>query len=100
MLKDLKKEADSLSLFLRNRAGAVGNLNDYDKELLRDSSRVIDELSDLVEELSKEHLEICDEYCTGDISVGIPPCRFYHLPDIDDDSHSCPGWCELKGEGT
>lgn len=98
MNEKLMSEASSLSLFLRNRAGATGELNDYDKELLRDSSRVIDNLSDLVKNLSKEHLATCDEYCTGDSSVGIPSCPFYQWPDIDDNGRrSIPGGCKLKG---
>lgn len=96
----LMDEANSLSLFLRNRAGAVGELNDYDKELLRDSSRVIDELSGLVKRLSEEYIEVCDGDCTGDISVGIPGCPFYWWPDIDDGGHAFPGGCELKGAET
>lgn len=96
----LMDEANSLSLFLRNRAVAVGELNDYDKDLLRDSSRVMDELSNLVKRLSEEYLQICDGDCVGDNSVGIPCCPFYKWPDIADDEHPCPGGCELKGERT
>lgn len=98
MKEKLMSEASSLSLFLRNRAGATGELNDYDKELLRDSSRVMDKLSGLVKWLSEEYMQTCEDFCLGDSSVGIPPCRFYQWPDTDDDGHACPGGCELKGE--
>ena len=37
--------ADELSLFLRNRAKAVGELNKYDRALLKDASRLIDDLT-------------------------------------------------------
>ena len=96
----IMKEADSFSLFLRNRADASGEINDYDKEMLRDSSRVMDELSRLVKRLSEEYLAICDGDCVGDDSVGIPCCPFYKWPDIADDEHPCPGGCELREEET
>lgn len=98
MTANLTREADSLSLFLRNRAGAVGELNKYDKKLLRDASKVIDDLASLTKKLSEEYLQICDGDCVGDSSVGVPCCPFYKWPDVDDDDHPCPGGCELKGE--
>ena len=43
---ELGSRADELSLFLRNRAGASGPINEYDKMLLRDASDLIDQLAD------------------------------------------------------
>lgn len=39
----------------------------------------------------KEFLEICGGDCAGDSSTGIPPCPFFHFPDVDSESQ-----CELK----
>lgn len=41
--------------------------------------------------VAKEYLEICGDDCAGDSSTGIPPCPFFHFPDVDSESQ-----CELK----
>lgn len=95
----ITKEAESLSKLLLCRADTASWLDAYDKKLLRDSGRVMDELSCLVKRISEEYLQICEEDCTGDSSAGIPSCPFYQWPDITDDGRAFPGGCELKGEG-
>lgn len=47
------------------------------------------------EEVAVQYLEICDEMCAGDRSVGIQPCPFYDFPDVDDDGEH-PGGCRLE----
>ncbi len=49
-----------------------------------------------VEEVAQAYLEICDNDCAGDRSVGIPNCEFYEEPDMDLDGHVCTGGCRLK----
>ena len=35
-------------------------------------------------------LQNCDEWCDGDSSVGVPPCRFFRESDTGE------SWCSLK----
>ncbi len=48
-----------------------------------------------LEEVAKEYLNICDEDCGGDDSVGIQSCPFYRFPDVVDGC-PVPGICKLK----
>ena len=96
MPQELISKADSLSLFLRNRADAGGKLNDYDTEMLLDASQTIDELTGVVQNLSEEYLQVCENECTGDGSVGIAACPFYQWPDADDNGKLIPGGCKLR----
>lgn len=41
--------------------------------------------------VAREYLEICGGDCAGDSSTGIPPCPFFHFPDVDTESK-----CELE----
>jgi len=40
------------------------------------------EAAEMLEKLAKEYLEICQNECVGDRSVGIPDCPFYK--DLDE----------------
>lgn len=48
-----------------------------------------------LEEVAKEYLNICDNDCCGDDTVGIPCCPFYCFPDVVE-GHCVPGICKLK----
>lgn len=48
-----------------------------------------------LEEVAKEYLNICDNDCCGDDSVGIPCCPFYCFPDVVE-GRRVPGICKLK----
>ena len=48
-----------------------------------------------LEKVAIEYLGICDEFCSGDSSVGIPACPFFDFPDFYD-GHPHPGGCKLK----
>ena len=54
-----------------------------------------EELS-ILKRLEKEYLEICDEDCAGDPSVGIQPCEFFQFEDMDDSGQKIESGCMLK----
>lgn len=43
-----------------------------------------------LEEVAKEYRKVCDEFCSGDMSVGIPSCPFYIDGDVDTDMRYIP----------
>ena len=49
-----------------------------------------------LDEVAQAYLDICNNDCIGDKSVGIPCCQFYEWPDLDDDEHPCHGKCRLN----
>lgn len=49
-----------------------------------------------VEELSNAYLNICDSPCDGDQTTGIAPCKFWVMPDVDDNYNPTKGYCKLE----
>lgn len=49
-----------------------------------------------LEEVAQAYLDICGKDCGGDNSTGVPPCRFYQRPDVDENGFPCSGTCRLK----
>ncbi|MCK9576695.1 MAG: hypothetical protein M0R51_12300 [Clostridia bacterium] len=48
------------------------------------------------EELANAYLNICDDPCGGDPTTGIAPCKFWVMPDVDENNNPVPGYCKLK----
>ena len=51
-----ERDADGLSLYLRNLAGSNAGLTNYDRDLLRDASKLIDEFHDALKQERRRHL--------------------------------------------
>lgn len=88
--KEPKNETDKLS-------NAIHIYATEGAEKIETQETLIDALNEVVKRITIEYLAICENECTGDSSVGIPSCPFYHWPDVTDDNRPCRGGCELKG---
>lgn len=49
-----------------------------------------------LETLATAYLEICQNECRGDRSVGIPACEFYSDLDVDKDGNPIQSFCMLE----
>lgn len=98
MISNLENAFNEMFDFITDLpSGLDGFESDFDsafKEL--NKMKDIQNNENLLNRVIKDYLEICDNNCMGDPSVGIPECPFYKYADVLDNGALVEPRCELS----